>query len=1060
MQLLAFLALAVLALAFPFEGYASGSFHLLPTKPELLPEDQPSESSGEITLSGPPNVQQQATAPDQNPHITWRRIEADPDSGGASLLDLTEISPEVTGNGAPSQTESAISAPKDDESSKAVKAMAAWRARHAEVMHESIASKRGAGCATCCNDGDRWGAPCVDVDACAAKAPMGGKYAFVYAQVGKPGWPWLMYINSMKVQALALAAETKSTVDIVLIMPPKDVQQLSPRHWDLLRKYSVQLVQVPWVIPPTLKWWPKHWWPGKSDGWCGPQDLVRLHVLGLEGYSAVAFYDQDIEFQGDAGAVLKCAATGRFLSTSGGVGEPLNVGFFAVRPDRRLLRAAEIFAENITFSEQTGWDKNGFKPSGGYFVGAECGQGYFHTLLYQKRSVKAQKALAAAGVIGADGSSIVQAAQLDRCIWNYQTRHECPAQFDCERVRVHHKPAGKPTGPDCAKLSRRQGPPSPLALAQPPPKLPPTWAALECKPQFVNIGANCKCDGENYIKAISAKGIVKACEAETYSGAGDSFHITFKGATITATRVDKRSCWCDDDVEAHCCISTPDHGGETRKSAEHKAERKATTESKADAPAKTPDAAASAKAPTVDEAVAKAGKEPAEWRFQSPEVQQILKSWQDVPRVPKGCESCCHNGERWGVPCFDVAACAKKAKMGGKYAFVYAQVTPPGWPWLTFIDSMKQQAVALAAKTNGTADIVVMIPAEDAEKMNSKHHDLIRKYKVRVVHVPWTIPPALTWWPDDWHPGKTQGWCGPQDLVRAHAFGLVDYDAVAFYDQDIEFQGDASPVLLCASTGKFLSASGGIGEPLNVGFFALRPDLRLLRASEIFAKDIKFSRNTGWGNAGFLPSGGYFVGAECGQGYFHTLIYQRRSAKAREALAAAGLPGPEAASAVDAEQIDRCIWNYQTGSGCPARFDCKLVQVHHKPTSKPVGNDCGKLAFAKTVKSPAPALLRAHGPEAALPCEVQPVKIGANCKCKERSFIKTIDVQGYLVGCQNWIKNPSGDQFSISIVPDKVSKLTTTREDAEACWCDDHLEVKCCVVLPGVIAAESFRLRH
>lgn len=30
----------------------------------------------------------------------------------------------------------------------------------------------------------------------------------------------------------------------------------------------------------------------------------------------------------------------KFLSTSGGMGEALNVGFFAVKPDRRLVDAA------------------------------------------------------------------------------------------------------------------------------------------------------------------------------------------------------------------------------------------------------------------------------------------------------------------------------------------------------------------------------------------------------------------------------------------------------------------------------------------------------------------------------------------------------------------------------------------------------------------------------------------------------------------------------------------------------------------------------------------------
>jgi len=310
-------------------------------------------------------------------------------AGEAAVASSAVASSAVTRQGEDSERHSVL----EEATRKAAGAMAAWRARHAEVeAREAKAKGRHAGCATCCNDGESWGVACLDVDACAAEAPsLGGRYAFVYAQVGRPGWPWLTFIDSMKVQALALAFETNSTVDIILLMPPKDIQQLGSRHWDLIRRYDVRLVEVPWTIPPTLTWWPKHWWPGKLDGWCGPQDLVRLHVLGLEGYDAVAFYDQDVEFQGDAGTILRCAATGRFLSTSGGVGEPLNVGFFAVRPDRRLLHAAEIFASNVTFSEKTGWANSGFKPSSGYFVGAECGQGYFHTLFLSEEKRQSSK---------------------------------------------------------------------------------------------------------------------------------------------------------------------------------------------------------------------------------------------------------------------------------------------------------------------------------------------------------------------------------------------------------------------------------------------------------------------------------------------------------------------------------------------------------------------------------------------------------------------------------------------------------------------------------------------
>lgn len=35
----------------------------------------------------------------------------------------------------------------------------------------------------------------------------------------------------------------------------------------------------------------------ETKDWCGHQDLIRLNVLGIEGYDAVAYFDGDCEFQ-------------------------------------------------------------------------------------------------------------------------------------------------------------------------------------------------------------------------------------------------------------------------------------------------------------------------------------------------------------------------------------------------------------------------------------------------------------------------------------------------------------------------------------------------------------------------------------------------------------------------------------------------------------------------------------------------------------------------------------------------------------------------------------------
>lgn len=398
-----------------------------------------------------------------------------------------------------------------------------------------------------------------------------------------------------------------------------------------------------------------------------------------------------------------------------------------------------------------------------------------------------------------------------------------------------------------------------------------------------------------------------------------------------------------------------------------------------------------------------------------------------------GCKTCCNDGVRW-KPCFDVEKCAQSAPLGGKYAFVLVQVERPGWPWLTFLDGMKAQADRLASTSKSTVDIVLLIPEWDVQKLEHIHWSRLKQFKIKVVKVPWTLPPLLRWWPDDWNPRKQSGWCGPQDLVRLHTVGLDEYDAAAFFDQDIEFHGDVTPVLRCAATGYFLSTSGGVGEPLNVGFFAVQPDKRLLRAAELFAANISFNRVNGWAKAGFAPAGGYFVGAECGQGYLHTLYY-KEGKKAREALEAAGLEWGSPGS-VKMEQIDKCIWNYQTGSDCPYKFDCNLVRGHHKPTQRNHGRDCPKLAYRTSTTTSTPPPLKP-----VLPCDIVSIHMGDHCKCNG-VFSKSKAVHGIIQECQLTTCNPPGDMFSVTFTE---SEVKITREDADGCWCDGDIKVHCCI---------------
>jgi len=295
------------------------------------------------------------------------------------------------------------------------------------------------GCKWCCNNGEQT-VNCLDVEQCAVGGPEKGKYAFIFTYTGKPHKDFLPHIDSV-----AMQSDGNSTFDRILIMTKDDAKQLSEEQRQRMKEYNVRLMEVDWAVPPNMKF--------TRDGWCGSQDLVRLHALAVDGYDAVAFYDSDIEFQGDVTPVLRCAARGRFLTTNGGMGEALNVGFFATKPSPRLLQAALAFAREADYNDETGWAESGWEPANGYYVGGECGQGFFHHLFYKQEKNVSKLALAEAGFT--PGSLVAQ--QIDRCTWNYQTNFDCQ-DFDCSLVRAHHKP-NQPLGPnECLKLGQQWKP--------------------------------------------------------------------------------------------------------------------------------------------------------------------------------------------------------------------------------------------------------------------------------------------------------------------------------------------------------------------------------------------------------------------------------------------------------------------------------------------------------------------------------------------------------------------------------------------------------------------------
>merc|ERR1712176_157104 len=94
------------------------------------------------------------------------------------------------------------------------------------------------------------------------------------------------------------------------------------------------------------------------------------------------------------------------------------------------------------------------------------------------------------------------------------------------------------------------------------------------------------------------------------------------------------------------------------------------------------------------------------------------------------------------------------------------------------------------------------------------------------------------------------------------------------------------------------------------------------------------------------------------------------------------------------------------------------------------------------------------GPALELPCQMQTVNVGSNCKCSGENYIKSISVPGYILACQPFVRNPSGDAFTVTFMPSADalgSQLTATRYDSNSCWCDNTLNVQCCIVPPAAL---------
>jgi len=269
-----------------------------------------------------------------------------------------------------------------------------------------------------CNDGMQ-ATQCLDVDECASLAPSNSQR---FALVVTHDLQREVHLPFPNMDSMLYQAKLHS-LDVILMVPANATNPLKDEQKQKLAEQNIKIVEAPWKVPPNAKF-------NKGKNWCGPKDFIRLNIFSLTEYDAVAYYDTDVELQGDVTQALRCASRGYALTTQGPYA-PLNLGFIAVKPSSALFETAVAFSEAADYDEEKGWDNAGWAPNNQHFVGGECGQGFLHTLLYKKNSAAAQMAFKKTGLQ-------IVAKQLDPCVWNYQNR--CPAvHFDCSNVRAHHK---------------------------------------------------------------------------------------------------------------------------------------------------------------------------------------------------------------------------------------------------------------------------------------------------------------------------------------------------------------------------------------------------------------------------------------------------------------------------------------------------------------------------------------------------------------------------------------------------------------------------------------------
>lgn len=208
--------------------------------------------------------------------------------------------------------------------------------------------------------------------------------------------------------------------------------ELSPGVREALTRHA-RLVEVPWVVPPNISKGVPHKTYG-LDGCCGLREYMRMHLFGLTDYDAAIYVDTDMEVRGDLRPLFDCAASGLFLNARD-VFAAVNSGFFAVRPEKRLL-GDMLRVLSTSRATKTGW--NGWPRGPNSQVGQFAMQGFLFYYMYQHGPLE----------------GTVEPVQVEPCVW---TGAGMCKDLACPDLVLNHKQRCDPESMRLSAEKRAEG---------------------------------------------------------------------------------------------------------------------------------------------------------------------------------------------------------------------------------------------------------------------------------------------------------------------------------------------------------------------------------------------------------------------------------------------------------------------------------------------------------------------------------------------------------------------------------------------------------------------------